>query len=203
MRIFFILLISTLLIVSKASASDLGVLDLTNVTTETVAAFFKPALSELIQKKIAIKILTPTFIPSSDKGTLYAIPFTNLARPERTDQYQICLNYKPKAELPIDCDYIVLGAEKFGFKYPSGRVDIVSLSEVLAAAKSDYPVKSLPSSDRPGWVTLANGKKAVFYRFPYRNSVSVHWDDNGVRYTITLPEGTKDRVLKIVNSIYK
>jgi hypothetical protein len=198
-----LILTSILLIPPEASASDLGVLDLTNVTPETVTAFFKPALSELAQKKVAIKILTPTYIPSSKKGTLYAIPFTNFDRPERTDYYRICLNFKPKAESPLDCDYIVFSAEKFGFKYPLGRVDVSPLQEYLDLVKEIYPSTNLPPSERPSWVTLANGKKAVFYRFPYRNSVSLYWDDNRVRHSISFPEGTKDQALKIVNSIYK
>jgi hypothetical protein len=198
-----LIITSTLLIPLEASALELGTLDLTNVTPETVTAFFKPALSELAQKKVAIKILTPTYIPSSKKGTLYSIIFTDLALPERTDFYQICLNYKPEAEFPIDCQYIIFGAEKFGYKYPSGRVDIYPLPVVLAGVKEDYPSTNLPKSQRPSWVTLANGKKAVFYSAPYRNTVWLLWDDSGVRYTISIAEGTKDQALKIVNSIYK
>lgn len=196
-------LILAFLIPLDASALDIGILDLANITPETVTAFFKPALSELAQKKVAIKILTPTYIPSSKKGTLYVIASSNFSRPERTDYYKICLSYKPEAEVPADCEYIMFGAEKFGYKYPLGRVDIYPLSEVLAGVKEDYPSTNLPKSQRPSWVTLDNGKKAVFYRATYRNTVCINWDDSGVRYTISIPEGTKEQVLKIVNSIYK
>jgi hypothetical protein len=200
-----LILSSTLLFPLVTSALDLGTLDLTNVTPETVAAFFKPSLSYLSQKKIAIKVLTPSFIPFRNKGTLYAIPFTDSSRPERTDRYEICLNYKPKVDSPSDCDYIVLIAEKFGFKYPDGRVDVLPLSDDLALEISLY--SEVPLNRRysypPTYVTLSNGKRATFARLLKHTNANLSWDDNGVRYLILMKDGEKEEMLKIANSIYK
>lgn len=200
MRIFFILLFSIFLIVPKAFALDNGVLDVTNITPQTVAAFFKPALSLLKQKKIAIKVLVPSFIPDAmGKGFLYAT-----ATFDRPDRYGIYLSYNQKCNLSNACDYIYLKAEKFGFKYQNGRVDIIPLEDDLAVEKSLY--SEVPLDNRypnpPTWVTLHNGKRATFSRLLKHTNANLSWDDSGVRYLILMKDGEKEQMLKMANSIY-
>jgi hypothetical protein len=193
---FFIAL--SLSFVLNVFAINPGSLETRNITPETVATMFKPALKFLKQKELQINVLAPTFIYSAlPDNILYAIPYS-----DRPDRYWIDVTDVRDCDGATSCSYITFQGEKVG------NPEVLTLEQELALGKESYlrvtPDKRDPNP--PSVVTLDNGMKAVFHPWfllwKYTSSY-VSWVDNDVRYQVIMRKGDKATILKMVNSIYK
>jgi hypothetical protein len=182
---------------TRAYSLDVGSLDSTNQTPETVAAMFKPAIATLRERNVSIKILTPTslFPKKIIPGLVYAIPYNRGA-----DIYEITLSRESDCHSFV-CTYLLFQGKKVGLP------EVLSLEDDLAQSKDSYarvaPDRRDPNP--PAWVTLDNGMKAVFhpwFTFTHDTYARVSWVDNGVRYIVMMKRGDKERLIKIINSMY-
>lgn len=184
--------------VLNSFAINPGSLDVRNITPQTVAAMFNPALFVLNQKQVAIKVLAPSFIfDDYGEGFLYAIPHS-----DSPDRYWIDVSGNPNCDGATSCFNITFQGEKVG------NPDVLSLDDDLAQAKDSYAKVAPDRRDPnpPASLFLDNGMRVVFhpwFNFIHYTNAHLSWIDKGVRYQVIMKKGDKEAMLKMANSIYQ